>query len=100
MARARTDLHNVLLGLCNNVYYRAPESVKMKYPAIRYKKVKPDVKYANNKIYLSMNCYEITVISNDVDDPINESLSELQFCEWDREYQSNNLEHNVYTLFF
>ena len=100
MARARTDLHEVLLGLCNNVYYRAPESVKMVYPAIRYKKKKPDVKYANNKRYLTMNCYEITVISREEDDPINDALSELEFCEWDREYQSDTLEHNVYTLFF
>lgn len=100
MARARLDLHNVLLGICENVYYRSPASVEMVYPAIRYQKKKPDTKHANNKTYLTMNCYEITVISTRADDPINEKLAELQYCEWDRGYRSDNLEHDVYTLYF
>lgn len=100
MGRARLDLHNVLLGICENVYYRSPESVSMVYPAIRYQKKEPDVKYANNKKYISVNCYEIIVISTRADDPINEKIADLEYCKWDRGYRYDNLEHDVYTVYF
>lgn len=100
MARARTDLHEALLEICENVYYQAPASKDMEYPAIRYHKKTVEPKYANNKIYSTMNCYEVFVISRKVDDPINDKILELPYCKHDRNYRSDNLEHDVYTLYY
>ena len=36
----------------DNVYYQAPESKKMEYPAIRYSKTSIKSTYANNAKYL------------------------------------------------
>ena len=44
------------------VYYQPPDSIKMRYPAIRYNRKDIDVKYANNKIYSSMTAYELVLI--------------------------------------
>lgn len=88
-----------LLG-SRNVYYNPPETVKMSYPAIRYSKKKIDTRYANNAIYSKMNCYEIIVISNRADDPVIEKIMELPYCSFDRPYTSNNLNHDVFTLYY
>lgn len=88
-----------LLG-SRNVYYQPPESVKMAYPAIRYSKKKPNTKHANNIKYLKKNCYEIIVIDRLPDNDVIEKLLELQYCSFDRHYTSDNLNHDVLTLYF
>ena len=88
-----------LLG-SRNVYYQAPESVKMEYPAIRYSRKKPYEKHANNKIYMKTNCYEIIVISKKVDDPVIDKISKLPMCEWENHYTAEKLNHDVFTLYF
>lgn len=82
------------------VYYNSPESVIMGYPAIRFSKKKIDDRYANNKIYSSMNCYEVTVISTIPDDPVNDKIRALPYCSFDRHYTADNLDHDVYTIFY
>lgn len=100
MARSRDDLHNILLGICPNVYYQPPGENEMKYTAIKYHKKSMDTKYANNKIYASMNCYEVIVIAREPEDPVNEKVLELPYCSYDNNYRSDNLEHDVYTLYY
>lgn len=88
-----------LLG-SRNVYYQPPESLKIIYPAIIYSKRKPDIKRADNKIYALTNCYEIIVVSKTPDNPVIDKLLELPMCEWDRGYKSENLNHDVFTLYY
>lgn len=83
-----------------NVYYQPPESVKMKYDAIRYFKKNIEVKHANNALYSKMNCYEIIVIARQPDHPVIDKLLELPYCKFDRHYDSDNLSHDVFTLYF
>lgn len=99
----RLKLHEefyTILGTMN-VYFQPPSSVKMKYPCIRYKKAKPDLKRANDKIYGKTNRYEVTVIDYDPDSNIPDKILEhFQMCSWDREYSSDNLNHTVLTLYY
>jgi len=99
---SRLDLQTKLEELLGsrNVYYQPPESVKMKYPAIRYSKQKPDTRHANDKVYMKTNCYEIIVISKTPDEPVIGKLEKLPMCEWDRHYSADNLNHDVLTLYF
>lgn len=83
-----------------NVYYQPPSNVQMVYPAIIYSKVKPDIKRANNKIYLKKPCYQVIVISKSPDHPVIDKLLELPYCTWERHYISNNLNHDVFTLYY
>ena len=88
-----------LLG-SRNVYYQSPESVKMEYPAIVYLKEKIDTTNANNSIYLKRVRYSLIVISKKPDDPVIDKLLEMPYCSYDRQYKSDNLNHDVLTLYY
>lgn len=88
-----------LLGM-KHVYYQPPASIKMEYPAIVYSRKKIDKKVANNAAYLLTNCYEIIVIDKKPDNPVIEKLLALPMCSYDRSYKSDNLNHDVLTLYF
>lgn len=98
----RIDLHNKLVELLgnNHVYYQAPENLKMEYPCIRYSRSRPDVKHANNIKYIKKDCYEIIVIDKRPDNVIIEKILELPLSMYDRHYTSDNLNHDVITLYF
>lgn len=82
------------------VYYQPPDSIKMRYPAIRYKRKDIDAKYANNKVYSSMTAYEIILMDANPDSVFIQKIMELPFCSYDRHYTAENLNHEVFTLYF
>ena len=88
-----------LLGL-KNVYYQPPESIKMEYPAIRYSKTDIDTKSANDSNYIINNQYEIIVIDRRPDNPVVYKLLQLPMCSYERHYISDNLHHDVLTLYY
>lgn len=88
-----------LLG-SRNVYYQPPETLKIEYPAIIYSKSRIDKKSANNAAYKLTNGYEIIVIDKKPDHPVINKLLELPMCGFDRHYISDNLNHDVLTLYF
>jgi len=88
-----------LLG-SRNVYYDPPESVRMKYPAIRYFRKKINNTFANDSVYKQDTCYELIAIYDDPDSDIPLKLSTLPKCVHDRQYVADNLYHDVFTLYF
>lgn len=99
---SRADLQKELETLLGsrNVYYQPPESIKMMYPAIRYKKSDIDVKRANDKTYMSKKKYEIIVIDRNPDNPVIEKILALPMSTYDRWYTADNLNHDVITLYY
>lgn len=105
---SRLDLHNEFIDVLgtkdekeSRVYYNPPKSVIMKYPCIRYNKVPPDIKRANNSIYNSTNGYEATVIDPDPDSVIAETiLHRFQHCSIERMYTADNLNHTVFKIYY
>lgn len=102
MSKPREDLQTLLEELLesSNVYYKTPMSLAMRYPAIKYKKSRFDVKHASDIKYASMTCYELIVIAKQVDHPVIEKLMELPYCSYDRQYVADNLNHDVLTLYW
>ena len=101
MLNDRLALHEILcekLG-SRNVYFQPPESVKMKYPAIVYSRNRIENTSADNVIYRQSISYSITVIDRDPDSDIVESVSLIPHIVYDRSYVSDNLNHDVFTLF-
>ena len=98
----RLELHSVLQELLgsSNVYYQPPESIKMQYDAIRYSKKTIDSKYANDRKYSMIDCYEIIVISRLPDNPVIKKLLSLPYCSYDRPYVADNLHHDVLTIYW
>lgn len=99
---SRLELHSKLEELLEskNVYYQPPESVKMKYDAIKYSKKNIVSVFASNGTYLHEDCYEIIVISRTPDHPVIEKLILLPYCSFDRHYVVDNLNHDVFTLYY
>ena len=83
-----------------NVYYKSPESKKMEYPAIKYSLDKIDKKSADDTAYLLNKRYEIIVISKKPDHPVINKLLQLPMCSYERQYVSDNLYHDVLTLYY
>lgn len=84
-----------------NVYFQPPETVKMKYDAIRYELTSKDIKRANNRLYLFTNCYDGVVITKDPDTTIPDAiLSHFEMCSFGRPYIADNLNHYPFTLYF
>ena len=99
---SRLELHNKLIELLGNknVYYQPPESVKMEYPAIIYSKADIDKKYADNSAYLLTKQYEIIVVDKKPDNPVIDKLLALPMCSYNRTYKSDNLNHDILTLYY
>ena len=92
-------LFEELLG-SRNVYYQPPESIKMSYTAIKYSRSDVDVRHADDTTYSKMTKYELIVIAKKPDDPVIEKLLELPYCSYDRHYVSDNMYHDVLTLYY
>lgn len=99
---SRLDLQKLLEDLLGsrNVYYQPPTSVFMKYPAIVYSRSDIENDHANNKVYLQHTAYDVIVIDPDPDSEIVYKVSKLPLCSFDRHYVSDNLNHDVFTLYF
>lgn len=100
--RTRLELHEVLCGLANsrNVYFQPPENVKMSYPCIVYSRISNFTENADNIDYLKYRGYTITVIDKNPDSIIAERVESLQFCEFERSFTADGLNHFVYTLYY
>lgn len=100
--KSRLELQSKLeesLG-SRNVYYQPPESLKMEYPAIRYSRVDIEGNYANNSKYSCFNKYEIIVISKKPDHEVIQRILTYPLSSFERHYVSDNLNHDVITLYF
>lgn len=84
-----------------NVYYQPPASVTMNYPAIVYSKAWIKNERANNvNDYMKTVRYSITVIDRRPDNPAIDAMLTWPYCVYDRHYISDNLNHDVLTLYY
>ena len=82
------------------VYFQPPSTVKISYPCIVYCRNKIDEKHANNRLYTHKYSYQITVIDEDPDSLIPDKILALPLCSFDRHYTANNLNHDVFNLYY
>lgn len=99
---SRIELQTLLENLLEsrNVYFQPPESEKMKYPAIIYGLDDIENKFANDGVYSSKRKYTVTVIDEDPDSSIVGKVAVLPTCRFDRHFKSDNLNHDVFSLYF
>ena len=94
----QTELETILGS--RNVYYQPPESVKMKYPAIVYSRKNIDNIFADDTVYTQNHAYELTVIDPNPDSEIVMKVSRLPAFTFDRHYTADNLNHDVFRLYY
>ena len=93
----QTKLEEILGS--RNVYYQPPASVKMKYPAIVYRRKDIDTRFANNVVYMQSSSYEVVLIDKNPDSDFVDKILRLPYCSYDRHYTSDNLNHDVFTIY-
>ena len=99
---SRLELQTLLESVLGsrNVYYQPPASVRMNYPAIVYFRSDIENDFANDSAYIQSLAYEVIVIDEDPDSDIVMRVSQLPMCRYNRHYTSDNLNHDVFTLYF
>lgn len=97
---SRLKLHEILCGITKNVYYQPPSTVKMKYPAIVYAREDIDNTFADDSVYAQSYAYQITVIDENPDSEIVDTVSKLPKCRFNRHFTSDNLNHDVFVIYF
>lgn len=98
----RVELQRLLeevLG-SRNVYFQPPSNLRMNYPAIVYRRNRIENRSANNATYTQSNSYQITVIDANPDSEIVTKVSQLPMCRHDRNFASDNLNHDVFIIYF
>ena len=94
------DELKTILG-SNNVYFQPPSTVKMKYPCFVFTRAGASQYTADNKNYMYTKKYNVTYISNESDpDMVDTMLRHFSMCQYDRPFVSDNLHHDVFTLYW
>lgn len=99
----RLDLHEALvtvLGSECKVYFQPPENIKMSYPCFVYNREDIQAEYANDIRYRVTTRYQGTLISSDPDNTMVDKILELPYCSYDRFFTADNLNHDVFTIYF
>lgn len=98
----RLDLQALLVKTLgsSNVYFQPPSTVKMKYPAIVYSLSDIRNTFADNSVYKQTHHYEVIVIDSDPDSKIVDRVSKLPNISFNRHYTSDNLNHDVFTIYY
>ncbi|GHU55252.1 hypothetical protein FACS1894132_11080 [Clostridia bacterium] len=98
----RIDFHNILSNLLGtqNVYFQPPSTVKMQYPCIVYGRNTVLAQHADDLAYSSRTCYMVTVIDPNPDSVIPSKVGILPFCKFNRHYTADNLNHDVYNVYY
>jgi len=97
----RLELHTILKTLgAQKVYFQPPPDSVMEYPCIRYHRNDVDTSFADNLPYRRKKRYLVTVIDTDPDSPIPDRVGALEACTFEQFYAVDNLNHDVFQLFF
>lgn len=96
----RLQLHEILLGLTDHVYFQPPSASAMSYPCIVYQLDNRQTEFADNNMYRSVKRYQVTIIDLDPDSVIPDKVADLPTCTFDRFFVADNLNHFVFTLYF
>lgn len=82
------------------VYFQPPPSINLVYPCIIYSRTDFNIRFANNNVYSLKKEYTITVIDTDPDSAIPDQIALLPTCIFDRHYAADNLNHDVFRIYY
>ena len=95
-------LRGIVKARCGaeNVYYQPPANLRMKYPCICYKLEKIRSPKADDRVYRQTFHYSVTVIDTKPDSEMTAAMSMLERAAHDRNFVSDNLYHDVFSVWY
>jgi hypothetical protein len=102
MAQQRADLQKMLVGILGSdkVYFQPPPNAQMQYPCIVYKRDALAQDHADSFPYKYRVRYQVIVVDTEPDSDILKKFYELPLCSFERFYTADNLNHDVFNLYF
>lgn len=102
MGRLRTDLQTVLEGLQEgvSVYFQPPTGVDLSYPAIVYSRNFRKTEYAENNPYVGTWRYTVIVIDRNPDSNLVQLVANMPMTSHVRYFANDNLNHDVFYVYF
>ena len=97
---SRLELQAILETFTPAIYFQPPENTKMEYPCIVYEREAEDTMFADNLPFRRVKRYSVTVIDRDPDSAIPDKVADLPMCSFDRHFTADDLNHDVFTIFF
>ena len=74
--------------------------MQMLYPAIVYELDRADTTFADDRPYRVTKQYSLQLISENPDENIFDALAALPMCAHERHFVADNLNHEVFNIFF
>lgn len=101
MSQRRVEMQRMLESMLGsrNVYFQPPTGMKLEYPCIVYNLDTANDVHANDRIYRRLYRYSLTYITKNPEDPMRDTIDDLQYCSFNRFFASDNLNHYVYTIY-
>lgn len=93
------DILQEILG-SSNVYFQPPADIFMDYPAIVYQRDRIWTEYASNMPYAHRDRYQVTHISRNPVDSTPDKLKKLPMTRFMSYFTKDNLNHNVFSIYF
>jgi hypothetical protein len=99
-SKSRLQLHDLLLASLGNenVYFQPPSNIQMKYPCVVYKRKKVTESLAGGIKYSRWKEYDVTLISSKPDDPILETLLDIERSSFVTSFNREGLYHDQLSL--
>lgn len=99
-----SELQEILQEIMGNdgkVYFQPPENLKIKYPCIVFERTNALTNFADNKPYQITKRYTVTLITKTSDnDKYVDKILMLPMCTYDRQFTSDNLVHDVFSIYY
>lgn len=100
MEQFRQFLDDFFGNLIQKVYLQPPAGKDMVYPCIVVTRDVGETAFADNNPYRHQPRYLVTAIDEDSDSSLYKKLSSLPRSRHQRTFAVDNLNHNVFTMFF
>ena len=118
LIRDRSGLQNVLEEIFSifheadghqHVYFQPPANIQLHYPCVVYKRDGDKPIWADNGKYVNSWSYQLIIIDRDpISSCINadrtktiiDAISELPKCSYIRHYVVDNLNHDVFKIYY
>src|SRR4051794_13470025 len=97
---SRLELQAVLEAIVEPVYFQAPTGTEMQYPCVLYERDQSHTVFADNRPYSRTKRYLVTVVDRNPDSELPDLVEALPLCTFSRAFETENLHHWVFTLFF
>jgi hypothetical protein len=96
----RLQLQSLLETITEHVYFQPPINLNLQYPCIVYERDSSSSAFADNEPYRFVWRYAVTVIDRDPDSALPDKLAALPLCTFNRHFTADDLNHDVFNIFF